>query len=79
MKQETPNTPLEDALRRAYYYDEHGQWRGPKQTNGHAGTLWLGLPQRWQRSPTLAGLKRPNHQMTGAPRPVDQALGKDNT
>jgi hypothetical protein len=20
-----------------------------------------------------------NHQMTGAPRPVDQALGKDNT
>lgn len=30
MKQETPNTPLEDALRRAYYYDEHGQWRGPE-------------------------------------------------
>jgi len=22
---------------------------------------------------------RPNHQMTGAPRPVDQALGNDNT
>jgi len=30
MKQEIPNTPLEDALRRAYYYDEHGQWRGPE-------------------------------------------------
>jgi len=30
MKQDTPNTQLEDALRRAYYYDEHGQWRGPE-------------------------------------------------
>jgi hypothetical protein len=23
-------TPLEDSLRRAYYYDEHGKWRGPE-------------------------------------------------
>lgn len=30
MKQDTPTTPLEDALRRAYYYDERGQWRGPE-------------------------------------------------
>jgi hypothetical protein len=23
-------TPLENSLRRAYYYDEHGKWRGPE-------------------------------------------------
>lgn len=30
MTTEDKALPLEDALQRAYYYTEHGQWRGPE-------------------------------------------------
>ena len=59
MKQDTPNTPLEDALRRAYYYDEHGQWRGPETDE----------LERWHAVAKVAAAMaaKPNAGVTEAP------------
>ena len=45
---------------------------------GARAVIMLALP--YALTLLVLALQKPaNHQMTGAPRPVDQALGNDNT